>query len=106
MVTQVRNQGKCGACWAHSAVATIESMVAIKTNKLTEFSVQQLVDCSTKDSKGCEGGDTCAALEWMDNNDIALQSALQYPNVGHAQSCKTKGGVSGVRIRSNYTCDK
>lgn len=107
VVSDVRSQGRCGACWAHSTVATIESMVAIKTNKLTEFSVQQLVDCSTGgDNKGCLGGDTCSALEWMDKNNVMLETARQYPNQDHAQSCKSKSDASGVRIQSNFTCNK
>ena len=106
VVSEVRNQGSCGACWAHSTVATIESMVAIRTNKLTEFSVQQLVDCSGEENKGCLGGDTCSALDWMDKNNVALVSARQYPNKDHAESCKSKSDIPGVRIRSNFTCDR
>ncbi len=40
-MTPVRNDGKCGARWAYSTVETIESMVAIKTNTLREYSIQQ-----------------------------------------------------------------
>lgn len=64
VVTEVRNQGHCGACWAHSTVATIESMLAIKTGKLKELSVQQMVDCSLQ-NLGCRGGDTCVLLSWL-----------------------------------------
>lgn len=106
VVSEVRSQGKCGACWAHSTVATIESMVAIQTGKLTEFSVQQLVDCSNEENQGCRGGDTCAALDWMVKNDVVLESARQYPNQNDAGNCLSKKGAAGVQIRSNYTCDR
>jgi len=105
VVSAVRNQGPCGACWAHSTVATVESMVAIKTDKLTEFSVQQLVDCSNEENQGCRGGDTCSALIWMDKNNITLESAEMYPSRDHAQKCKSKADAIGVQIQSNYTCD-
>lgn len=42
MVTSVRNQKNCGACWAVSVVELIESVYAIKTGLLQTFSVQEV----------------------------------------------------------------
>lgn len=42
MVTSVRNQKNCGACWAISVVELIESVYAIKTGLLQTFSVQEV----------------------------------------------------------------
>jgi C1A family cysteine protease len=42
VVTSVRNQKNCGACWAVSAVEMIESVYAIKTGVLQTFSVQEV----------------------------------------------------------------
>lgn len=106
VVTEVRNQGKCGACWAHSTVATIESMVAIRAKKLTEFSVQQLVDCSKEENEGCRGGDTCSALEWMNHNNVTLHTKNDYPTQDFAGQCKNNLAAPGVRIQSNFTCEK
>lgn len=106
-VSAVRSQGSCGACWAHSTVATIESMVAIKTGgRLTEFSVQQLVDCSGEDNKGCAGGDTCAALDWLHKANVTVQRAADYgPSLDHAEVCHAQKDALGVQIRANYTCN-
>ena len=44
-VSEVGAQGLCEKDWAMVAVSAVESLYAIKYN-LTEFSVQQVVDCS------------------------------------------------------------
>jgi len=42
VVTPVRNQKNCGACWAISVIELIESVYAIKTGSLQTFSVQEV----------------------------------------------------------------
>ncbi|KAG8592485.1 hypothetical protein GDO81_000521 [Engystomops pustulosus] len=64
LVTGVKNQLDCGACWAFSIVGAIESAYAIKGNVLEDLSVQQVIDCSYLD-KGCDGGSTDSALKWL-----------------------------------------
>ena len=60
VVSNVRNQGGCGSCWAFATIATLESHVAIQTGKLLAMSEQQLVDCVQNPQHcggtgGCEG---------------------------------------------------
>ncbi len=40
MFKKVKKQGKCGACWAFSAIASIESDIFINTGELVDLSVQ------------------------------------------------------------------
>uniref|UniRef100_A0A8C8RQN3 Cathepsin O n=1 Tax=Pelusios castaneus TaxID=367368 RepID=A0A8C8RQN3_9SAUR len=77
VVTQVRNQQTCGACWAFSVVGGIESAYAIKRNVLEQLSVQQVIDCSYKDY-GCRGGSTVSALNWLNQTKVKLVKDSQY----------------------------
>jgi C1A family cysteine protease len=61
-VTDVKNQGFCGACWAFSAVAAVEGARVVQAKKqgiqnvtLVSLSEQQLLDCDFSDHS-CLGG--------------------------------------------------
>jgi len=103
VVGAVRNQGDCGACWAFSTVETVETMYAIKTGQLPELSVQQVIDCAYNGNYGCQGGDTCAALAWMNVTKVHIIPERDYPFTHATGVCKDKNPPKGIQVQS-YTC--
>uniref|UniRef100_A0A0E0M4L0 Uncharacterized protein n=1 Tax=Oryza punctata TaxID=4537 RepID=A0A0E0M4L0_ORYPU len=81
-VTEVKDQGRCGSCWAFSTVAVVEGIQKIKNGKLVSLSEQELVDCDTLDS-GCDGGVSYRALEWITTNG-GITTRDDYPYTGAA----------------------
>lgn len=104
VITPVLHQKSCGACWAFSTVETVESMRAIQTGKLETLSVQYVIDCATNGNLGCNGGDTCGALGWMEATKLV--PAKQYPLTLEDAKCRLQSSNTGVQINSNYTCDR
>ncbi|KAJ7323086.1 hypothetical protein OS493_032657 [Desmophyllum pertusum] len=87
-VTAVKNQGKCGSCWAFTATECVESQWAIAGNPVTQLSVQELISCSRKN--GCNGGSTLGALDWLQRLNYTLVPASEFPYVDKETTCKNK----------------
>ena len=82
-VTAVKNQGKCGSCWAHSAVEEVESSLAFETGVVPQpLSVEQVLVCcgdNITTCAGCMGGDMVVAYEYMINRSKGLDTDSDYP---------------------------
>merc|ERR1740129_1738614 len=57
-VSEVKNQGQCGSCWAFCTTEQIESYAAIETGTLPELSAQQVTAC-TPNPLSCGGTGGC-----------------------------------------------
>jgi C1A family cysteine protease len=95
-ITDVKDQGQCGSCWAFSAVEEMESMWFLANHSLTELSPQQVVSCDKgAGDLGCNGGDTVVAYKYM--GKAGLQSETSYPYTS---------GDTGVDGRCTYDASK
>nr|XP_031839997.1 cathepsin O-like isoform X2 [Nomia melanderi]XP_031839998.1 cathepsin O-like isoform X2 [Nomia melanderi] len=107
VVTPVRSQGVCGACWAFSTVEVAESMFAMKNGTLYELSVQEMIDCAKNSNFGCEGGDICSLLAWLVLSKATILRESAYPLTRKTGVCRLEKGMlkeSSVRIK-DFTCD-
>jgi len=91
-VTDVKDQGQCGSCWAFSTAEEIESSWFMGKGTLPILSEEQIVDCDTVDL-GCSGGDTVTAYAYVKQAG-GLETEAAYPYTaggGMSGSCNVDG---------------
>ena len=103
VVTNIKNQMNCGSCWAFSAIATVESAIAIKTGNLYELSEQQLVSCAgiKYGNFGCNGGMYTGAWSYLETTNPCTESSYPYTSGIFNNIYNT----SDVQLSCNKKCD-
>ncbi|KAK1139395.1 cathepsin L1-like [Acipenser oxyrinchus oxyrinchus] len=102
-VTPVKNQGRCGSCWAFSATGAVEGQHFKKTGRLVSLSEQNLVEC-TKNKKymnyGCNGGLMGRAFQYIiDNRGIASERRYPYTAKDN-KPCRYSASMKAARVSS------
>jgi C1A family cysteine protease len=105
-VTPVKNQQRCGSCWAFSATGAIEGAMYVNTGELVSLSEQLLVDCDDVDN-GCEGGIMENAFKF-DKSEDGLCSEADYPYKGEDDTCHDKDceAVPGSKVKDYIDIDE
>lgn len=85
-LSPVKNQKKCGSCWAFSSTNTLETFMRSKGFPVTRLSEQELVDCSDENN-GCNGGFMHTAFDYI-IREKGLTSEEDYPYVAETMDCK------------------
>jgi len=89
-VTIPYDQEGCGGCWAFSTAAAVESLAAISgyDKELTEYSVQQLIDCD-KENYACGGGWMYEGFKYVSEHGILKKDDYQRFTHSH-HACRIK----------------
>jgi hypothetical protein len=88
---RAKTEGKCGSCWAFSAVGAIEGLTFLEGNHtLLSLSEETLVECDKKGNRGCKGGNMASAMGWVKRHG-GLPTEHEYP---YTSTKGTGGGVS------------
>ena len=108
LVSEVKNQGACGSCWAFSTVVSIEGQHAKRTGQLVSLSEQNLVDC-VKGEKlpgddstccmGCKGGLMNDAFQYLiDHQKGGIDTEASYGYTGRGGTCSFDASDDGSKI--------
>lgn len=107
-VTSVKNQGKCGSCWAFSAIQGVESLAFLSGKyDLLKMSAQQVNSCD-KGSSGCNGGWPGSAFDYL-AKEGGLETEADYPYTsggGSTGSCKVEKSKIKEKVTGYSTAKK
>jgi len=102
VISEVKDQGNCGSCWAFAIIAALESAEVIQDGKqVGNYSEQHMVSCD-RYSYGCNGG-------FMSSADFLVRSGVTdetgFPYTARNSRCKSGLDIK-AKISKYYLIDK
>eukprot|EP00408_Alexandrium_pacificum_P064717 CAMPEP_0171176652 /NCGR_PEP_ID=MMETSP0790-20130122/11844_1 /TAXON_ID=2925 /ORGANISM="Alexandrium catenella, Strain OF101" /LENGTH=437 /DNA_ID=CAMNT_0011641545 /DNA_START=62 /DNA_END=1375 /DNA_ORIENTATION=+ len=90
-ISEPRDQGQCGSCWAFSSEVVLRSHAEIK-GWPSNFSVTQIISCTPNEHQcggtgGCDGATVELAFDYVLRQGLVSEHALPYPNGGGSVHC-------------------
>ncbi|XP_070507819.1 procathepsin L-like [Chironomus tepperi] len=103
-VTNVKDQGDCGCCFAFASMCALEGQMAKKYRKLVSLSEQNILDCTYNNVSGnwgCDGGFAEQTFQYVLTNK-GVDSSISYPYEGILKTCRYNpqnkaGNVTGYQ---------
>ncbi len=106
-LSDVKNQGRCGSCWAFSSTGAIEANMRINNFTIDRLSEQELVDCS-KENHGCRGGLMHLAFDYcIENNGLTSNEKYNYTALDGEclYNCNTTNNIKLDKINGSNIKD-
>ena len=97
IMTPVKNQGLCGACWAFSTVGLLEALIKNAIGLETDLSEQHIINCMP--TGGCLGGSIMDALRYLVNSGVCYE--IDEPYVALVDNCNPQN--QSEYFLSDYT---
>lgn len=92
VIGSVKDQLKCGCCYAFATASVLETLYALKTkSSVVELSAQQITDCSSNGNNGCRGGNFGPSIRYIQSQGGQLATYASYPYAGSQQACRRTG---------------
>ena len=100
-VTPVKDQRRCGSCYAFAMVGALEKTYAQIYGTSGPLSPQQLIDCSSEN--GCEGGSFVGTFNYIKQNGNRLNLEKDYPSTSDGKKQEKCQNTSGQLLSFNST---
>jgi C1A family cysteine protease len=106
-VTPVRDQGRCGSCWAFGTLGALESFVKYRHGLEYDFSEQDLNQNHGFEPRECEGGEGLMTLAYLARwGGPVLEVDAPYPYLGNDSDGGEPGGATAglpMRVQGHLT---